>query len=222
MNKSNIGRLIITASGGALRDYSKHELERATVEQALRHPNWSMGRKITVDSATLANKGLEIMEASYLFDIPHTNIDVVIHPESVVHSLVELKDGSMMAQLSMPDMRLPIQYALTYPDHIECSIERLDLPKLSRLTFLKPDTDRFPALKLAYDAMDKGAAGCIAYNGANETAAELFLEGKLRFYDIVEAIEMALANCGSSVERIEDILELDALSRRIVAQHFNK
>jgi 1-deoxy-D-xylulose-5-phosphate reductoisomerase len=222
VNKSDVGRLIITASGGALRNFNKQELELATAEQALRHPNWSMGKKITVDSATLANKGLEIMEASYLFDLPHTKIDVVVHTESVIHSLVELIDGSMLAQLSMPDMRLPIQYALTYPEHIACSIERLDLAKLGRLTFTEPDTDKFPALKLAYDAMNKGAAGCIAYNGANEVAVELFLANKLRFYDIAEAIELALDECNGGVECIEDILELDALARRIVTQRFNK
>lgn len=213
---SEVDRLILTASGGPFRTYTKEQLESVTPEQASNHPIWNMGKKITIDSATLFNKGLEIMEASYLFDIPGDRISVLVHPESIVHSMVEFRDGCTMAQLSKPDMRLAIQYALTYPERTYGEFGRLRLEDVGRLTFFAPDRDKFPALDLAYEALKDGQRLPIAYNGANEVAVELFLQGKIKFTDIWNVVEYAMAHIGrGEVNSLEDIEQTDKLAREL-------
>ncbi|MCL2662675.1 MAG: 1-deoxy-D-xylulose-5-phosphate reductoisomerase [Oscillospiraceae bacterium] len=192
INHANIRRLILTASGGPFRGKSRKELEKITPEQALSHPNWTMGKKITIDSATLMNKGLELIEAMHLFGMNPDQIDVMIHPESIIHSMVEFNDGSTIAQLSNPDMRQPIQYALTYPDRLPSLTKPLDLIQLGKLTFEKPDTDTFPCLRLAYEAAKTSEKACAVLNRANEEAVGLFLDGKITFNGISEFIEKAL------------------------------
>jgi 1-deoxy-D-xylulose-5-phosphate reductoisomerase len=178
---SPVEKIILTASGGAFRDMPAGELADVTPAQALRHPNWTMGRKVTIDSATMMNKGFEVIEARWLFGVPHEKIEVLVHPQSVVHSMVELADGAVMAQLGTPDMHLPIQYALTYPQRLPLGGERL---KLSELTFREPDMEKYPCLGLAYDALKMGGnAGC-TLNAANEAAVEAFLGGRIKFTDI--------------------------------------
>lgn len=213
---SEVDRLILTASGGPFRTYTKEQLESVTPEQASNHPIWNMGKKITIDSATLFNKGLEIMEASYLFDIPGDRISVLVHPESIVHSMVEFRDGCTMAQLSKPDMRLAIQYDLTYPERTYGEFGRLRLEDVGRLTFFAPDRDKFPALDLAYEALKDGQRMPIAYNGANEVAVELFLQGKIKFTDIWNVVEYAMAHIGrGEVNSLEDIEQTDKLAREL-------
>lgn len=214
--RSEVDRLIFTASGGPFRTYTKEQLDLVTPEQASRHPVWNMGKKITIDSATLFNKGLEIMEASYLFDIPGDRISVLVHPESIVHSMVEFRDGCTMAQLSKPDMRLAIQYALTYPERTYGEFGRLRLEDVGRLTFFAPDRDKFPALDLAYEALKDGQRLPIAYNGANEVAVELFLQRKIKFTDIWNVVEYAMAHIGrGEVNSLEDIEQTDKLAREL-------
>lgn len=211
-----VDRLILTASGGPFRTYTKEQLRFVTPRQAGNHPTWSMGPKITIDSATLFNKGLEIMEASYLFDIPGKRISVLVHPESIVHSMVEFRDGCTMAQLSMPDMRLAIQYALTYPERICGEFGRLSLEKAGKLTFFAPDREKFPALDLAYEALKDGRRLPIAYNGANEVAVELFLQGKIRFTDIWEVVEYAMAHMDKGeITSLDDIEQTDRQAREL-------
>jgi len=193
VNHANIRRLILTASGGPFRGKTRKELENITPEQALSHPNWNMGKKITIDSATLMNKGLELIEAMHLFGMTPDQIDVIIHPESTIHSMVEFNDGSLIAQLSNPDMRQPIQYALTYPTRLPSLTKPLDLIQLSKLTFEKPDTDTFPCLRLAYEAARSGEKACAALNKANEEAVDLFLNRKIAFNEISKFIENALS-----------------------------
>jgi len=188
----HIKKIILTASGGPFRGMNRKDLENITPEQALKHPNWDMGTKITIDSATMMNKGLELIEAMHLFDISPDNIEVVVHPESIVHSMVEFADHSTIAQLSNPDMRQPIQYALTYPARVPSLTTPLDLTQLGTLTFEKPDMDAFPCLRLAYEAARKGQKACAILNQANEEAVELFLSRKIRFNDISTYIENAL------------------------------
>jgi len=190
----NIKKIILTASGGPFRGMSRYDLENITPEQALKHPNWNMGKKITIDSATMMNKGLELIEAMHLFGISPDQIEIIIHPESIVHSMVEFKDGSTIAQLSNPDMRQPIQYALTYPERKPSLAIQLDLTALKSLTFEKPDMDAFPCLRLAYEAARKGTKACATLNATNEKAVALFLKGKIGFNEIPELIENAL-NC---------------------------
>jgi 1-deoxy-D-xylulose-5-phosphate reductoisomerase len=187
-----VRRLILTASGGPFRERSRHTLERVTPEDALSHPTWKMGRKITIDSATLMNKGLEVIEAHWLFDMAPRQIDVVIHPQSVVHSLVEMVDGSVIAQLGVTDMRLPIQYAFSYPERWEGDLPALDLSKHRVLEFHEPDHERFPCLGLAYRALAAGRSFPIVLNATNEVAVASFLEGRLRFMGIPEVIEQVL------------------------------
>lgn len=214
-----IGRLILTASGGPFRTYTKEQLRLVTAEDALRHPTWSMGRKITIDSASLFNKGLEIMEASYLFDVPGERISVLIHPESIVHSMVEFVDGSNLAQLSRPDMRLAIQYALSYPERVEGQFGRLELWEAGRLSFFPPDNERFPALGLAYQALREGMGQPVVYNGANEAAVELFIRGEIGFCEIPERVARAMAKAPRANMRCEwDILELDRIARELAVQ----
>ena len=211
-----VDRLILTASGGPFRTYTKEQLESVTPEQAGNHPTWNMGRKITIDSATLFNKGLEIMEASYLFDIPGDRISVLVHPESIVHSMVELCDGSTMAQLSRPDMRLAIQYALTYPRRTWGEFGRLRLEEAAKLTFFAPDREKFPALDLAYEALKEGQRLPIAYNGANEVAVELFLQGKIRFTDIWDVVEYAMAHMErGGIASLADVEQTDKMAREL-------
>lgn len=191
---NKISRILLTASGGPFRGRKADELKNIQVEDALKHPNWSMGRKITIDSSTLVNKGLEVMEAKWLFDVTLDQIQVVVHPQSVIHSAVEYQDGAVIAQLGTPDMRLPIQYALYYPERRNFSGRRLDLFEIADLTFEKPDTDTFRGLALAYQAMEKGGNIPTVYNAANEKAVSLFLDRKISYPEITELIEACMEN----------------------------
>ena len=205
---NKIHKILLTASGGPFRGKTREELKDVTVEDALKHPNWSMGRKITVDSATLVNKGLEVMEAKWLFDVELSQIQVVVQPQSVIHSMVEYEDGAIIAELGTADMRLPIQYALYYPDRRPLSGERLDFYKLGQITFERPDTDTFRGLALAYRAMEQGGNVPTAFNAANERAVAKFLNHEIRFLEIPEIIEACMEHCGyvknPSVEEILD------------------
>lgn len=190
----NVRRLIITASGGSFRDLNRDQLQYVTREQALNHPNWSMGSKITIDSATMMNKGLEVIEAHWLFDLPYENIDVILHRESIIHSLVEYHDNSVIAQMGSPDMRVPIQYALTYPDRLPLKSDKpFNLAEISKLHFEEMDMERFRCLKFAYDAGKAGGTMPTVLNAANEAAVAAFLSGKITFLQIEEMIEKALA-----------------------------
>ena len=191
---NRISRILLTASGGPFRGRKADELKNIQVEDALKHPNWSMGRKITIDSSTLVNKGLEVMEAKWLFDVTLDQIQVVVHPQSVIHSAVEYQDGAVIAQLGTPDMRLPIQYALYYPERRNLSGRRLDLFEIADITFEKPDTDTFRGLALAYQAMEKGGNIPTVYNAANEKAVSLFLDRKISYPEITELIEACMEN----------------------------
>ena len=215
---SEVRALWLTASGGPFRTWTHDALAEATPEQALRHPNWSMGPKITIDSATLMNKGLEIIEARWLFDVPPERIRVVVHPESVVHSLVEMKDGSFKAQLSAPDMRQPIRYALSWPARAEAP-SNLDLTTLGALRFEAADPERFPCLALAQEALARGGAAPAVLNAANEVAVGLFLAGRARFYDIPAAVRRALDREGDApASSLSDLLAADARTREAVLQ----
>lgn len=191
---NKISKILLTASGGPFRGRKSDDLKNIQVEDALKHPNWSMGRKITIDSSTLVNKGLEVMEAKWLFDVTLDQIQVVVHPQSVIHSAVEYQDGAVIAQLGTPDMRLPIQYALYYPERRNLSGRRLDLFEIADLTFEKPDTDTFRGLALAYQAMEKGGNIPTVYNAANEKAVSLFLDRKISYPEITELIEACMEN----------------------------
>jgi 1-deoxy-D-xylulose-5-phosphate reductoisomerase len=212
-----ISRIFLTGSGGSCRLVA--DLGAVTVEQALSHPNWRMGAKVTIDSATLMNKGLEVIEARWLFDLPAERIEVLIHGESVVHSLVELVDGSVLAQLAVPDMRLPIGYALSFPerlplDELDAKLQRLDLCRLGRLSFAAPDRDRFPCLRLAYDALARGGTAPAVLSAANEVAVAAFLRGALRFDQIPRVVEETLsAHAVGGGETLEQLLEADAWAR---------
>lgn len=213
-----ISKILLTCSGGSFRDKSLNELKDATVEQALNHPNWSMGAKITIDSATLVNKGLEVMEAKWLFDVDYDDIEVLIHPESVVHSMIECTDTAVIGQLGTPDMRLPIQYALTYPHRIPLmNSKRLSLSDIGTLHFYKPDTIRFKALPLAYRAGRAGGSMPCVFNGANEEANQLFRDGKIKFLEIVDLIEDAM-NAHNVVENptLDELIKIDADARAFV------
>ncbi|WP_224982791.1 1-deoxy-D-xylulose-5-phosphate reductoisomerase [Geomonas agri] len=211
----DIAKVILTASGGPFLNWGKEKLAGATVADALNHPNWSMGKKITVDSASMMNKGLEVIEARWLFDIPVERIAVNIHPQSIVHSMVEYVDGSVMAQLGVPDMKGPIAYALTYPGRVASGVKPLDLTALSGLTFFNPDTDRFPALKLAYDAVQAGESMPAVMNAANEIAVESFLSGRIGFMAISQTIAKVMdLHTPRSLHSIEEVLEADRWGRR--------
>ena len=212
--EKEVKRLIVTASGGPFRGKKRSELENVTLAQCLNHPNWSMGQKVTLDSSTLANKGLEVMEAHWLFDMPYDKIDVVVHPQSIVHSLVEFCDGSVIAQLGEPDMRLPIQYALSWPDRFDYSFEQLDLVKAASLTFEAPDLEAFPSLKIAVDCGKAGGTLPCAFNAANEEAVNAFLHDKIKYLDIpyiTAAVTQAHDNVAEP--QIEDIEQADAWAR---------
>lgn len=192
---NKIAKILLTASGGPFRGRTIDQLKNIQVEDALKHPNWAMGRKITIDSSTLVNKGLEVMEAKWLFDVTLDQIQVVVHPQSVIHSAVEYEDGAVIAQLGTPDMRLPIQYALYYPNRRSLSGKRLDLFELGQLTFEKPDTKTFRGLALAYQAMQRGGNVPTAFNAANEKAVAMFLDQKIGYLDIIEIIEASMEAC---------------------------
>lgn len=211
-------RIYLTASGGPFRGYTLEQLEQVTLEQALKHPNWTMGSKITIDSATMMNKGLEVIEAKWLFHVEPADIQVAVHPQSVVHSMVEYQDHSIMAQLGAPDMRVPISYAFGYPDRLENTFEPLDLFGLgSQLTFQRPDTQVFRTISLAYEAVEKGGTYPAVLNGANEALVQLFLERKIKFTDIQNTIERILnAHVPVYDLGLEDILEADRSARQMV------
>ena len=219
VSKGNrIAKLLLTASGGPFRGKTKSELSQIAVEDALKHPNWTMGRKITIDSATLVNKGLEVMEAKWLFDVELSQIEVVVHPQSVIHSAVEYEDGAVIAQLGTPDMRLPIQYALYYPQRRPLSGKRLDLFSLGQLTFEKPDTDTFWGLALAYEAMQRGGNIPTVYNAANEKAVSLFLERKISYPQITEIIAFCMEQIPLiEAPGLEQILETEASVYEMIA-----
>jgi 1-deoxy-D-xylulose 5-phosphate reductoisomerase len=192
-NENSVEKLILTASGGAFRDTSKDDLRLATAADALRHPTWKMGAKITIDSATMMNKGFEVIEARWLFDIPIDKIEVIIHPQSIVHSMVQFCDGSIKAQLGQPDMRHPIQYALTFPDRLNAQVERANLADIHQLTFEKPDYEKFRNLRLAYDALRRGGNIPCILNAANEVAVDAFLKGKIGFFAMSDIIEQTIS-----------------------------
>lgn len=208
--KSQISKLLVTASGGPFRGMNREQLSQVKLEDALKHPNWSMGRKITIDSSTLVNKGLEVIEAKWLFDMDVDDIEVVVQPQSIIHSMIELLDGSIIAQLGTPDMRLPIQYALYYPDHKYLDGKRLDFKTLKQITFEEPDMDTFKGLALAYEAIRVGGSMPTVYNAANELAVSKFLNREIAYLDIVDTIEKCM-NAHEVIENpsIEEILETE-------------
>ena len=209
-------KLLLTASGGPFRTWSREDIRRATREQALNHPNWHMGAKITVDSASMFNKGLEIMEARWLFDMPAEKIQVVIHPESIVHSAVAFEDGAVLAQLGVPDMRVPIGYAMSFPRRETTGVLEPDLFSLGRLTFEAPDEEKFPSLRMAREALAAGGAACAVLNGANEAAVAAFLRGEIAFGEIYNRVERALEKlAGLKADTLEDIFEADRLARLV-------
>ncbi len=213
-NKEQISRILLTASGGPFRGLTTEALQKVTVEDCLRHPTWSMGKKITVDSATLANKGLEVIEARWLFDVDYSQIEVVVHPQSIIHSMVEYNDGSIIAQLGKADMRVPIQYAFTYPDRVYTSYPRLDFKTLSALTFSEPDRTSFPALELAFSAGRAGGTLPCVFNAANEEAVYSFLKGELRFLDIAAVIRSAMeSHVKIARPTLQDIYSADLWAR---------
>ncbi|MFV0476386.1 MAG: 1-deoxy-D-xylulose-5-phosphate reductoisomerase [Parahaliea sp.] len=194
-NKGGVSKVLLTASGGPFRTWSTGQMAMATPDQACAHPNWSMGRKISVDSATLMNKGLEFIEACWLFDVPPAMIDIVVHPQSIIHSMVQYCDGSVLAQLGNPDMRTPIAYGLAWPERIDAGVKSLDLVALSRLDFEAPDESRFPCLRLAREAVEAGGTAMVICNAANEVAVAAFLDGRIGFGDIARVIEQTLGRC---------------------------
>ncbi|NMG75017.1 1-deoxy-D-xylulose-5-phosphate reductoisomerase [Aromatoleum diolicum] len=215
-DERGIRRILLTASGGPFRERSLESLEGVTPDQACAHPNWVMGRKISVDSATMMNKGLEVIEAHWLFGVPAERIDVVVHPQSVIHSMVEYADGSVLAQLGNPDMRTPIAHALAYPERIDAGVKSLDLFEIARLSFERPDFQRFPCLALAYQALREGGAAAAVLNAANEEAVAAFLEGRLGFRRIADVISASLERAvGLPVDSIESIIDTDARARDI-------
>ena len=214
-------KILLTASGGPFRTWDKERIRKATKAEALKHPNWNMGAKITVDSASMFNKGLEIMEARWLFDMPEDKIEVVVHPQSIVHSAVVYQDGAVLAQLGEPDMRVPIGYAMAYPERIETGVSAPDLFKLGSLTFEKPDEDKFPALRLARECLRAGGAACTVFNGANEEAVAAFLREEIPFGEIAVRVERALEKlAGLPANCIEDIWEADRLARAVSNSEF--
>jgi 1-deoxy-D-xylulose-5-phosphate reductoisomerase len=214
-----VEKIILTASGGPFREHSLDEMREATPEQAVAHPNWRMGAKISVDSATMMNKGLELIEAHHLFRLPCERIDIVVHPQSIVHSAVAYRDGSVLAQLGSPDMRTPIAYALAWPDRIETPAKRLDLPAIGRLTFEPPDERRFPALRVAREALMRGGGCPTVLNAANETAVNDFLDGRIGFLEIVEMVERTIeAIPQGPLESLEDVYNFDKMAREVTAR----
>ena len=215
-NQSKVSRLILTASGGPFLYKEIKDLSDITPEQAIKHPNWSMGKKISVDSATMMNKGLELIEAHYLFEMPHNKIEVIIHPESIIHSCVEYKDGSILSQMGTPDMRIPISFVLAYPDRISNSVEKLELAKVKKLTFLEPDLKKFPCLELAYEALKIKKSAPTILNAANEIAVDAFLSNKIKYLSIPRLVEKTLNKASfSNINSIKDVLEIDKNTRQM-------
>jgi len=212
--REDVKRIILTASGGPLWGFSREQLQDVSPERALQHPNWKMGSKITIDSATLMNKGLEVIEARWLFDIPETQIEVLVHRESIIHSLVEYRDRSVIAQLGLPDMRTPISYAMRYPERMPLDLPSLDLTAISTLTFFKPDHDRFPCLQLGYEALRIGGTMPATMNAANEVAVEAFLQSGIRFLDIPDIIRSTMeAHAPRPIDTLDDALDADRQAR---------
>ena len=217
--ENSLKKILLTASGGPFYGRKRKDLENVTVKDALNHPNWSMGAKITVDSASLMNKGLEVIEAVHLFGVTADEIEVLVHRQSILHSAVELCDGAVIAQLGTPDMRLPIQYALTYPDRADNAFEHLSLTDIGTLTFEKPDTETFKCLPICIEAINEGGLAPTAVNGANEEAVALFLQGKIKFLQIADLVEKALAEVKNKRDyTVEDIFETDKAARKLVRE----
>ncbi len=220
--KAELKSIILTASGGPFFGKTRAELEKVTVAQALKHPNWEMGAKITVDSASMMNKGLELIEAVWLFDVSPDMIDIVVHRESIIHSLIEYNDNSVIAQLGVPDMRIPIQYALTYPERFESPVKKLNLWDYQNLTFYKPDYETFECLNLCRTAIKKGGLYPCVANGANEMANELFRKGKIGFLQIAEKVSLALEKCNKKDNyTLDDVFAFDEMARSIVRESVN-
>jgi 1-deoxy-D-xylulose-5-phosphate reductoisomerase len=218
-NRSDVHRILLTASGGPFRTMPKEELARVSVEEALQHPTWKMGAKITVDSATLMNKGLEVIEARWLFDLTPEQVQVVVHPQSIIHSMVEYLDGSVIAQLGVADMGIPILYAFSYPRRLPCDAARLDLTQVGSLTFEEADTDRFPCLQLARQALGEGGCAPAILNAANEVAVAAFLDGAIRFTEIPELITEALDRVPNrALDSIESCIDVDAQTRTLTRE----
>lgn len=220
-NPKNISRLILTASGGPFLKFTKEQLSNVTVEDALNHPKWKMGSKITIDSATLMNKGLEVIEAHWFFNLPPEKIEVVIHPQSIIHSMVEFVDGSIKAQLGVPDMKIPIQYALTYPERISSEYERIKFAHIKEMTFFEPDMEKFECLSLAYRVLELGGTAPAILNAANEIAVNLFLESKIKFLDIPRLIRHALETIPITQHpSLEEIIQADSHTRDFVLSSY--
>lgn len=220
---TQIEKLLLTASGGPFRTLELSEFEKITPQDALKHPNWNMGAKVTIDSATMMNKGLEIIEAAWLFNLTVDKIEVVVHPQSIIHSMVQFTDGSVKAQLGYPDMRVPIQYAISYPVRIDLDTPRLDFPTLKELTFFAPDTRRFPCLSIACNAFKKGGNAPCAISGANEVAVDAFLKGKIKFTQIHEIIENTIQKCTfTPAPSLDDIFATNSQSQQIARELVEK
>ena len=216
-NYEEVEKLILTASGGPFRELDKEEFRNVTVESALNHPNWKMGNKITIDSATMMNKGLEVIEAHWLFNLPKEKIDIVVHPQSIIHSMVQFVDGSVKAQMGLPDMKLPIQYALSFPERLQNDFPRTSLPEISSLTFSEPDLEKFECLKLAYQTLEKGGTAPCTLNAANEVAVDKFLKKEIKFSDIPALICNALDHFGNHKNpELDTIIEQDRQTREFV------
>jgi 1-deoxy-D-xylulose-5-phosphate reductoisomerase len=219
-NYESVDRIILTASGGPFRTFSSAEMETVSLEQALAHPNWDMGAKISIDSATMMNKGLELIEAYHLFPVSESMIDILVHPQSVIHSMVDYVDGSVLAQLGSPDMRTPIAYALAWPDRMPAPSPKLALEEIATLTFEKPDELRFPALRLAREALRHGGSAPTLLNAANEVAVGRFLEGKIKFLDIARIVEATIDNVSSgTMSTLDDVAEADIIAREFATNH---
>ncbi|WP_424765757.1 1-deoxy-D-xylulose-5-phosphate reductoisomerase [Paenibacillus sp. sgz302251] len=215
-SRQAVKQITLTASGGSFRDRSREQLEGVTVAEALNHPNWSMGAKITIDSATMVNKGLEVIEARWLFDVTYDQIDVIIHPESIIHSYVEFVDHSVVAQLGLPDMRVPIQYALTYPNRLTTPTERLKLAEIGRLNFREMDFERYPCLRLAFECGRNGQSAPAVFNAANEVAVARFLKGEITFLDIERILETVVSkHVATDIIDLQIIAEVDAWARKL-------
>lgn len=221
-HKKDISKILLTASGGPFRTWSLDEMSSVTPEQACKHPNWSMGQKISIDSATLMNKGLELIEACWLFDVTPNDVEVVVHPESIIHSMVSYRDGSVIAQMGNPDMKIPIAYGMTWPDRIETQVDPLNLVDVARLNFEAPDLTRFPNLQLAADAWFAGGSAMAALNAANEVAVDAFLKRKISFLDIARFNEKVLSSANVfAIDAIEDVFEADAQARSLAQKYIS-
>lgn len=222
-DREYVSRIILTASGGPFRKKTSEELKKVSLTDALKHPSWNMGKKITIDSATMMNKGLEVIEARWLFDMDPDKIDVCIHPESIIHSMVEFIDGAVLAQMGVPDMRIPIKYSLTYPERTVTNDNKLDFTKIKTLNFEEPDLSIFPCLGLAYEALAEGDSSCIVLNGANEVAVNLFLSEKIRFTEIYDIVANTLdKHLKTDINDLEDVFQVDEWSRKVAMELYNK